>query len=307
VGHVHPELANDVVMQATIRNYLHIVKPGIMLGNLIPAAGGFFLASKGRINAPLLIATLVGIFLVVGSACVLNNCIDRNMDRKMARTRNRIMARRLISLKAAVSYAVLLGVTGIALLLRVTQPLCVAVVLSGFVMYVGVYSLYLKRRSVYATLLGSLAGVAPPLAGYCAAGGRLDMGALLLVLIFSLWQMPHCYAIAIFRLDDYASARIPVVPVTRGILAAKRHITGYTAAFVSATLLLTFGGYAGYGYLAVAAALGLLWLYLIWSGFRTADDRLWARRLFVFSFMSITVLSIMMAIDYTPPFQGIFL
>jgi len=291
-------------MVATIKNYLHVAKPGIVLGNLVPASAGFFLASKGHIRLPLFMATLVGISLVVASACVLNNCIDRSMDRKMARTRNRVMARGLISLKAAVSYAVLLGVAGIWLLSRATQPLCVWVVLSGFVMYVGVYSLYLKRRSVYATLLGSLAGVAPPLAGYCAVTGRFDLGALLLLLIFSLWQMPHCYAIAIFRRDDYASAQIPVVPVTRGSLAAKRHILGYVAAFVAATLTLTFGGYTGYGYLVVAVVLGLFWVYLTWSGFRARDDNRWARQLFAFSFMSMLVLSVMMSIDYTLPLNA---
>jgi heme o synthase len=291
-------------MKATIKNYLHLLKPGIVLGNLIPASAGFFLASQGNIRVPLLMATLAGISLVVASACVLNNCIDRNMDRKMARTRNRVMARGLISLRAAVSYAVLLGTAGIWLLSRATQPLCVWVVVSGFVMYVGVYSLYLKRRSVYAALLGSLAGVAPPLAGYCAVSGRFDMGAWLLLLIFSLWQMPHCYAIAIFRRDDYAAAEIPVVPVTRGIRAAKRHIMGYAGAFVAATLMLTFGGYTGYGYLVAATVLGLFWLYLTWSGFKAKDDRRWARQLFTFSFMSILVLSVMMSIDYTLPLDA---
>ena len=291
-------------MKATIKNYLHLLKPGIVLGNLIPASAGFFLASKGHIRVPLLMATLVGISLVVASACVLNNCIDRKLDRRMARTRNRVMARGFISLKAAIAYAVLLGTAGIWLLSRATQPLSVAVVLSGFVMYVGVYSLYLKRHSVYATLLGSLAGVAPPLAGYCAVTGRLDTGALLLFLIFSLWQMPHCYAIAIFRRDDYASADIPVVPVTRGTPAAKRHIMGYAAAFATATLMLTFGGYTGYAYLAVALVLGLVWLYLTWSGFKAKDDRRWARQLFAFSFMSMLVLSVMMSIDYTLPLEA---
>ncbi|EFK11081.1 protoheme IX farnesyltransferase [delta proteobacterium NaphS2] len=291
-------------MQHTIKNCLLVTKPGIVLGNLIPASAGFFLASKGHINVPLLLSTLTGISLVVASACVLNNCIDRNMDRKMARTRNRVMARGLISLKAAVSYAVLLGMAGIWLLLRATQPLCVAVVLSGFLIYVGVYSLHLKRRSVHATLVGSLAGVAPPLAGYCAVTGRLDTGALLLFLIFSLWQMPHCYAIAIFRRHDYAAARFPVVPVTQGIPAAKRHIVGYAAAFVAATLMLTFVGYTGYGYLAVAVVLGLVWLYMVWSGFRTGDDNRWARQLFAFSFMSMLVLSVMMSIDYTLPLDA---
>ena len=165
----------------------------------------------------------------------------------------------------------------------------------------GVYSLYLKRNSVYGTLIGSLAGAAPPLAGYCAASNRFDLGALILLSIFSLWQMPHCYAIAIFRFDDYAAAAIPVLPVKQGMPAAKKHIVGYILAFMAAALMLTFGGYTGYRYLAVAAALGLSWLYMAWSGYRTSDERLWAKKLFVFSILTIFVLSVMMSIDATVP------
>jgi len=284
-----------------VKNYLLVTKPGIVLANLITAAGGFFLASRGHVEISVMMSALSGISLVVACGCVFNNCIDRSMDRKMTRTRNRVLAQGLISPKAAVCFAVLLGAAGTALLWTATNLLSVAVVLSGLVVYAGVYSLYLKRRSIFATMIGSLAGAAPPLAGYCTVTNRFDLGALTLLLIFSLWQMPHCYAIAIFRLDDYASANIPVVPVRQGILAAKRHIAGYVVAFVAATLMLTLGGYTGYGYLAVAVALGLFWLYLAWSGFRTADDGRWARRLFVFSFMSLFTLSVMMSIDYTVP------
>src|SRR4030042_6177828 len=117
----------------------------------------------------------------------------------MIRTRNRALAKGLISLEISVSYATILGIAGMALLWAATNLLAVLIVLAGLVIYVGVYSLYMKRNSVYSTLIGSLAGDTPPLAGYCAVTGRFDMGALILLLIFSLWQMPHCYAIGVFR------------------------------------------------------------------------------------------------------------
>ena len=167
--------------------------------------------------------------------------------------------------------------------------------------YVGVYSLYLKRHSVYGALIGSLAGAAPPLAGYCAVTGRFDLGAVILLSIFSLWQMPHCYAIAVFRLDDYTAAAIPVLPVKQGTAAAKKHIVGYILAFMAATLMLTFGGYTGYRTLAVATVLGLSWLYMAWSGYKASDERLWARKLFIFSILTIFILSVMMSIDFTAP------
>jgi protoheme IX farnesyltransferase len=288
-------------MSERIKNYVLVAKPGIVFGNLISAAGGFFLASKGRVDGLALLATLIGISLVVASGGVFNNCVDRKIDRKMIRTRNRALAQGLIKLPIAVSYATLLGLAGLALLWAATNLLSVVIVLAGLVIYVGVYSLYLKRHSVYGALIGSLAGAAPPLAGYCAVTGRFDMGAVILLAIFSFWQMPHCYAIAVLRLDDYTAAGIPVLPVKQGTGAARRHMVGYILAFMAATLMLTFAGYTGYATLAVAAGLGLSWLYLAWSGYQAADERLWAKKLFIFSILTIFILSVMMSIDFTAP------
>ncbi len=288
-------------MPERIKNYLLIAKPGIVCGNLISAAAGFLLASKGQVDAVALLATLSGIALVVAAGGVFNNCVDRKIDRKMLRTRHRALARGLIKLPSAVAYATLLGLAGLALLGAATNLLSVGLVLAGLVIYVGVYSLYLKRRSVYAALVGSLAGATPPLAGYCAVTGRFDLGAVILLAVFGLWQMPHCYAIAVFRLDDYTAANLPVLPVKRGTAAARKHMVGYILAFMAATLMLTAGGYTGYRTLAVAAGLGLSWLYLAWSGYQAAEERLWARKLFIFSILAIFILSVMMSVDFTAP------
>lgn len=288
-------------MPERIKNYALVVKPGIVIANLISAAAGFLLASKGRVDGALLPATLMGISLVVASGCVFNNCADRKLDRKMLRTKKRALAQGLIKLPAALSYATLLGLAGLSLLSIATNLLTVVIVLSGLVIYAGVYSLYLKRNSAYSVLIGSLAGAAPPLAGYCAVTGRFDLGAVILLAIFSLWQMPHCYAIAVFRRDDYTAAAIPVLPVKQGAVAAKKHIVGYIMAFMAATLMLTAGGYTGYRTLAVATVLGLSWLYMAWSGYKANGERLWARKLFIFSILTIFILSLMMSIDFTAP------
>jgi protoheme IX farnesyltransferase len=288
-------------MPEMIRKYILVTKPGIIIGNLISVAGGFCLASKGRIDPGILLSTMIGACLVIASGCVLNNCVDRNMDRKMARTRNRVLARGRMSPAAAVFYGSLLAIAGAALLFAATNILTVVIVLTGLAIYVGVYSLYLKRHSVFGTLIGSLAGAAPPLVGYCAVSNRFDLGALMLLSIFSLWQIPHAYAIAIYRYKDYAAAAIPVMPVKQGMPATKRHIVGYMLAFALAAPMLTFGGYAGYRYLAVAAAMGLSWLYMAWSGYKASDEGPWAKKLFIHSILTITVLSVMMSIDATAP------
>ncbi len=280
------------------RDYLSVAKPGIVLGNLVSVAGGFFLASRGRIDWRLLLATGLGIALVVGSGCVFNNCIDRDIDCKMRRTCRRALVEGRISLRAALAFGVLLGLAGSALLYGHTNLLTLGIVLSGFCIYVCVYSLYMKRYSSYGTLVGSLAGAVPPLAGYCAVSNQFDLGALMLLIMFSLWQLPHAYAIAILHLQDYKAAKIPVLPVAKGVPFTKKRMARYVGVFMLASVLPTFSRYTGLGYLVVALALGGYWLYVAWNGRNAVDDRLWARKLFLFSIVMIMALSFMMSLDF---------
>ena len=284
-----------------MKQYLQVTKPGIIFGNLISVIGGFLLASKGSLDVPLFILTMVGVSLVVASGCVFNNYIDRDIDCIMERTKNRALVRGLIAPGVSLWYATALGVAGIALLYFAANPLAALLAVLGFLVYVGVYSLYMKRHSVYGTLVGSLSGAAPPVIGYCAVSGQFDSGALILLAIFSLWQMQHSYAIAIFRFKDYQAANIPVLPVVKGIPVAKLHITLYILAFMVPTLMLFLGGYAGYKYLVVATAVSVWWLGMALSGYKAAvDDSLWARKLFMFSIVTITCLSVMMSVDFQP-------
>lgn len=280
-----------------IRRYLSITKPGIIIGNLIAVAGGFLLAARGNLSPALFLYTVVGLSLVVASGCVLNNCIDRDIDNLMQRTRSRVLVTGQISLKAALAHGIALGIAGFGLLWWKTNLLALGLAAVGFLVYVGVYSLWMKRRSVYGTLVGSLSGAMPPVVGYCAAAGHFDKGALVLLLIFSLWQMPHSYAIAIFRFADYEAAGIPVWPVARGVAATKRQIFYYVLAFALASFQLTVTGLAGYGYLFVALAVSTWWLIIAARGFFTNDDRAWARQLFGLSILAITLLSAAMAVD----------
>jgi protoheme IX farnesyltransferase len=282
----------------SLKHFIQITKPGIIFGNVLSVAGGFFLASKGHVDIGLFLAAVIGTSLVVASGCVFNNCIDRDIDVKMERTKNRVLVQGLVSVKLAFVYATVLGILGVGLLYTKANALAALFAVIGFVIYVGFYSLYLKRKSVHGTLVGSLSGAMPPVIGYVAVSNSFDLAALTLLVMFSLWQMPHSYAIAIFRFNDYRAASIPVLPVKRGIRVAKRHILIYILAFLLATLMLTFGGYAGLNYLAVAAAMGMYWLYMAWTGYKAKDDTVWARKLFVFSIFTITALSVAMSLDF---------
>jgi protoheme IX farnesyltransferase len=285
-------------MLVIVKRYAQLTKTGIVFGNLISVAGGFFLAARGHIDPLLFLATVTGVSLVVASGCVFNNYIDRDIDAKMKRTQNRVMVQKLVSPRPALIFAGLLGLAGLADLFLAVNMLSAALATFGFLIYVGVYSLYMKRHSVLGTLVGSLSGAMPPVIGYCAVSGHFDLGAGILLLTFCLWQMPHSYAIAILYLDDYAAAGIPVLPVHLGVPIAKKRIIAYIPAFTIAALLLTVAGYTGYAYFAVTAVIGAYWLYAAFSGYRRAENRAWARRMFIFSIVSIMALSLMMSVDF---------
>ena len=282
-----------------IRRYIQVTKPGIIMGNAISVAGGFLLAAQGQFTWTLLLATLAGLSLVVAGGCAINNVIDRDIDAAMKRTQSRPTVTGAISSTAALSHGVVLTLAGFILLGLFTNISALAFAVFGFVIYVGVYSLYMKRHSVYGTLVGSLSGAVPPVVGYCASAGQVDAGAIILLLMFSLWQMPHSYAIAIFRYQDYARANIPVLPVKQGIHAAKCHIVIYIAIYALVTLMLSVAGYTGIGYMAVAGTTSFWWLLMALRGYRrNINLERWAKQVFAFSIINITLVSAAMAFDY---------
>ncbi|TXH60334.1 MAG: protoheme IX farnesyltransferase [Bacteroidia bacterium] len=284
-----------------VRNFLSITKPGIIFGNLITVIGGFLLAARGQVNYLLFIMTLIGISLTVASGCVINNYIDRDIDRLMERTKNRVLALGLMSNTVALLYGGVLGAVGLLLLMSFTNLLTTTIAFIGLVVYVVIYSLWLKRTSVYGTLVGSISGAVPPVVGYCAVRGKIDLGACILFLVLCLWQMPHSFAIAIYRYSDYARASIAILPVKKGIYWTKICILLYIIGFVIASLLLTFCGYTGYIYLGVMLVMGIYWIKLATMGFKQHDDRIWARKIFIFSILIIMIFSVMMSINYLAP------
>lgn len=294
-------------MTSTYKRYLSVTKPGIIMGNAISVTGGFLLASRGDIDYWLLLATLIGLSLVVASGCVINNCIDRDIDSKMQRTANRVTVTGELPLRTAMLHGAVLGIAGFGLLALYTNLTAVFFAVFGYVIYVGVYSLYMKRNSVYGTFVGSLSGAVPPVVGYCAASGQFDMAAAILLGMFSIWQMPHSYAIAIFRYNDYKAAGIPVLPVSQGIAKAKRHIVLHIALFALVVMLLPLSGYTGIGFLTVAFATSLWWLLMALRGYRPdINVEGWAKRVFGFSIVNITLLSIAMSLDYHTSVTSLF-
>lgn len=279
-----------------IKKYIAVTKPGIIRANVMTAGAGFLLASGRTIDWVQLLATCAGVALVIACACVCNNYIDRDIDKKMARTKNRALVQGSISPVSAFVYAAVLGGLGFLLLAACTNKLTVFLGVVAFGMYVGVYAIA-KRASPLGTLVGSIPGALSITAGYVAANNRIDTGALLVFLVLASWQMPHFYAIAIYRFQDYKAAGLPVLPVAKGNHRAKVSILGYVVLFVVATSLLTTLGYTGYAYLVAMTTVGLWWLYKAIKGFEAEDDAKWARGLFGVSLVVLTTFSLLISLD----------
>lgn len=283
-------------MRSAVQAYYQLTKPGIIYGNLLSATAGFLLAARGDINLGLLVAALLGTSLVIACGCVLNNYIDRHIDAKMTRTKKRALVSGQISGSAAIVYGIVLGVLGFSVLSALTNALTVVVGAVGLFFYLVVYGLA-KRRSTLGTVIGSVSGATPPAAGYVAVTGEFDAAAGLLFLILACWQMPHFYAIAMFRAEEYAAAGLPVLPVKKGFRLTKIYIMLYIAAFMVAASLLTFLSYTGFVYLAVVTILGCAWFLKGLQGFRGQPHAVWGRKMFLFSLLVLLGLCFILSVD----------
>lgn len=280
--------------------YIYLTKPGIITGNLITTVGGFLLGAQGSVNLFHLFAAFFGMIFCIGSACVINNYIDRDIDTQMERTKKRTAIISLISVKNAMIYAFLLGIVGVAILTIFTNLLVVLVSGVGFIFYILIYT-YTKRSTIYGTQMGAVSGAVPLVVGYLAATNRFDAGAFSLFLILFLWQMPHFYAISIFRLKDYEKAHIPALSVKLGVAKTKIYILIYIVLFTIATNLLTFFDVTNLTYLLVMNACGFLWFYRSLNGIRTQDHDKWAHKVFGLSLITLLIFSIMISLDSVLP------
>ncbi|MBP6113951.1 MAG: heme o synthase [Acinetobacter sp.] len=287
------------------KKYLFLTKPGILFGNFVTTLGGYFVATQGSVDFLLLLLTLLGTTLVVASGCVVNNIIDQDIDQNMQRTQNRALVKKSISVPVAFVFAIVLGVLGFGILWFWVNAYAFLFAVIGFVVYVGFYSLWTKRTTIHQTVVGSISGAAPPVIGYTAVANQFDIGALLIFLGYALWQMPHSWAIAIYRFDDYKNAGIPILPVARSIQRTKIESLIYVILFIVAMNGLFVFGYTNWIYLVILNVLSFYWLYLSIIGFKAEDDQLWAKKTFLFSVILITVISICFSFTSTAPMTEI--
>ncbi|WP_203345119.1 heme o synthase [Vibrio fluvialis] len=284
-----------------IKGYISITKPGIIIGNLISVAAGYFLAAKSEAaDVALLAYTLAGVAMVIASGCVVNNIFDRDIDLRMDRTRGRLLAQGEINVDHAFVYAIALLLGGTALLYRMANPLSTVVVLLGYVFYVFFYTMWYKRTSVYGTLVGSVSGAVPPLVGYLAVTNYISLEAVLLFALFCLWQIPHSYAIAMFRMQDYKTAGIPVLPVVSGIEKARKHMMAYVVAFNLVALALFLLGECGYEYLVIASAVCFMWTKVTFKPVTEDNYVEWSKTVFKVSLLVVMGISSVLGLELIP-------
>lgn len=267
------------------------------MSNLIAAFGGFWVASQWNVDWLLLIYMLVGSTLVMACSTVFNNVMDREMDQKMTRTKTRATAEGRLTPAQGYSYAVSLGVVGLAMLYWLVNPLTAMLGILGIFVYVVIYTAWLKRRSTWSTSIGAISGSMPPVIGYCAVANTVDAGAWILFIILFLWQPPHFWALGIRRTEEYRKAGFPLLPVVKGIKRTKIQMIPYVVLIIPATILFYTFGYVGIIFLVSSIILGLIWLIYCIAGLFTKDTDKWAMKTFMISIYYLMAISIIMVID----------
>ncbi|MBP8203399.1 heme o synthase [Pseudomonas sp. TMP9] len=249
-------LAREQHAHASWRDYLELTKPRVVVLMLITSLVGMFLATRAGVAWQVLIFGNLGIGLCAGAAAAVNHVVDRRIDSIMARTLKRPVTSGRISPTAALGFALLLAVAGMALLLTFTNELAAWLTLASLLGYAVLYTGFLKRATPQNIVIGGLAGAAPPLLGWVAVTGHVSAEPLLLVLIIFAWTPPHFWALAIHRKEEYAKANIPMLPVTHGEHYTKVHILLYTLMMFAVTLLPYAIHMSGLLYLVCAVVLG---------------------------------------------------
>jgi protoheme IX farnesyltransferase len=243
------------------RDYYALTKPGVVQLLVFTAIVGMFLATPGMVPWDILVAASVGIGLAAAAGAVVNQVLDQRIDAQMARTRNRPLPQGRIGERDALTFAMGLGLGGLAVLVVFVNALTAALTFLSLIGYAVVYTVFLKRATPQNIVIGGAAGAAPPVLGWTAVTNAVDPHALLLFLIIFTWTPPHFWALAIARRSDYERAEIPMLPVTHGEALTKSFVVYYTILLIIVTVLPYITGMTGPLYLFGALALGGGFLY----------------------------------------------
>jgi heme o synthase len=272
------------------RDYVTLTKPRIMSLLLLTGFCGLVVGARGLPHWWIVVTAMLGLALACGGASALNHVLDRDIDRLMGeRTRARPLAADRMPVSLALEFGLTLTAFSFVLLASAVNVLTAALALVGNLFYVLVYTRVLKRWTPQNIVIGGAAGAVPPLVGYAAATGNLALPALWLFLIVFFWTPPHFWALAILLKDNYAAARIPMLPVVRGVRATTKQIVVYAVVLVALSVVPFLVGTVGVAYVVPALVLGALFLALALRLRRTTTPRN-AALLFHYSLLYLALL-----------------
>ncbi len=284
------------------KNYLELCKPKVVVLLVFTAIVGMLLAVPGMPPLVNLIYGTLGIGLASSSAAAINHFIDQKADAKMARTQNRPLPTGELNSQNVLVFAGIIGLLAMIILVVFVNTLTAVLTFLSLIGYAVIYTMYLKHMTPQNIVIGGAAGAAPPLLGWCAITGEVHPHALLLFLIIFVWTPPHFWALAVAKQEEYAKAKIPMLPVTHGAEYTRLQIFLYTILLLIVTLLPYLTGMSSLIYLFSALILGFIFIYYAINLMRNKDNKT-AMKTF---FYSITYLMLMFAallIDHYFPFS----
>jgi protoheme IX farnesyltransferase len=279
-----------------VRDYAALTKPRIISLLLLTTVAAMFVADPAGPALSVVLWTVLGGYLAAGGAGAINHYLEREADARMARTRGRPLASGRIEPIHGLVFGIALGAFAVIELAVAVNSLAAALALAGLLGYVLVYTLWLKPLTPQNIVIGGAAGAVPPLVGWAAASGGLDLGALSLFAIVFVWTPPHFWALALLIKDDYARTGVPMLPVVRGEAATRRQILLYAIALLAVTLLPVAGGLLGVPYLVSALTLGAAFVGFA-ARLLVRPSRRAALRLYLASLAYLALLFTAMALD----------
>ncbi len=278
-------------------DFIALTKPRVMSLLLVSAVAGAFIGAGSTPTSEVILAVLIGGAMASGGAAALNMAYESELDRQMGRTKNRPVAEGRISARTAVIYGLALNVGSFAILALMTNVLAAMLAIAGTVLYFVLYTVILKRTTTQNIVIGGAAGAVPPLVGYAAVTGSVDLAAWYLFVIVFFWTPPHFWALAIMIKDDYARAEIPMLPVVRGVQHTTVQILLYSVILSAVTVLFgVVSDVLGWTYMIGAS---VLCIAFIWYAVRLLKepDRPAATRLYKYSLLFLALFFVLVMVD----------
>ena len=281
-----------------VSDYLALLKPRVMSLVVFSGFAGLY-AAPGELHPFLAAVAVLCIAVNAGAAGAINMWYERDIDAIMDRTRGRPLPRGKMAPQEALAFGVVLSLFSIMLMGMAVNWVAAGLLALANAFYVFVYTIWLKRRTPQNIVIGGAAGAFPPMIGWAAVTGGVDLHSFVLFALIFFWTPPHFWALALYRRIDYAKANVPMLPVVAGVAATKRQILGYSLLLAPLGVVPAFLGTAGVVYGAVAAVMGVFFVLLALAVQREASDRP-ARQLFGYSILYLFVLFTLLIIDRAP-------